>query len=229
MRISVKESIPNNTAKTLDNNKQAYRIFLVSLLKIQNFQSRRAISDIIVSLLLVAMTVIGGIIIFGIVRDSGVAENVTSELSQPLTFEGAIKISAYDARDGADLSGITNIDNACGSLCKLTNGEHIVLKIVNNNPNSIFISDVIVNEVSHTFDTSLPPAANGKFSIIPGTSDQGTTPQSTNEILAGKSVKMIIRLGDDVSDISLNDAIRIKIDATGFDLQNFIITAGHTR
>src|SRR3989338_1420084 len=229
MRISVKESIPNNTTKILNNNKQAYRISLVSLLRIlQNFQSRRAISDIIVSLLLVAMTVIGGIIVFGIVRDSGVAENVTSELSQPLTFEGAIKISAYDARDGANLLGIGAVDNSATTDGELIAGEHIVLKIVNNNPNSIFISDVIVNEVSHTFDTSLPPASGGKFSIIPCTSDQGTTPQSSNEILAGKSVRIIVKLGS-ISDISLNDAIRIKIDATGFDLQNFIITAGHTR
>ena len=74
----------------------------------------------------------------------------------------------------------------------------------------------------------MPPAAGGKFSIIPGTSDQGTTPQSSNEVLAGKSVMIIVKLGS-VSDISLNDAIRIKIDATGFDLQNFIITAGHAR
>ena len=174
------------------------------------------------------MTVIGGIIVFGIVRDSGVAESVTSDLSQPLTFEGGIKISAYDARDGANLLGIGAVDNSATTDGELIAGEHIVLKITNNNPNSIFISDVIVNEISHTFDTSLPPAAGGKFSIIPGTSDQGTTPQSSNEVLAGKSVMIIVKLGS-ISDISLNDAIRIKIDATGFDLQNFIITAGHTR
>ena len=225
MSISVKESIPNNTAKILDNNKQACRI-LVSLLKIQNFQSRRAISDIIVSLLLVAMTVIGGIMIFGIVRDSGVSESVTSELSEPLTFEGAIKISAYDARDGANLLGVGAVDNSVTTDGELIAGEHIVLKITNNNPNSIFISDVIVNEVSHTFDTSLPPAASGKFSII-ASKTAGTT-QSSTEIGGGETVRVVVKLGS-ISDISLNDAIRIKIDATGFDLQNFIITAGHTR
>src|SRR3989338_1606933 len=130
MRISVKESIPNNTTEILNNNKQAYGIFIVSLLRIlQNFQSRRAVSDIIVSLLLVAMTVIGGIIVFGIVRDSGVAENVTSELSQPLTFEGGIKISAYDARDGSGLMG-TGLNNApTGGVYELVAGEYIVLTI----------------------------------------------------------------------------------------------------
>src|SRR3989338_1606336 len=110
MSVSVKESIPNNTTKILDNNKQAYRISLLRIL--QNFQSKRAVSDIIVSLLLVAMTVIGGIIVFGIVRDSGVAESVTSQVSQPLTFEGAIKISAYDARDYKDLMGLAAVDNS---------------------------------------------------------------------------------------------------------------------
>src|SRR3989344_7820552 len=223
MRILVKESIPNNITKILDNNKQACENSLVSLLRIrQNFQSRRAISDIIVSLLLVAMTVIGGIIVFGIVRDSGVAESVTSELSQPLSFEGGIKISAYDARDGSDLMG-TGLNNApTGGVYELVAGEYIVLKITNNSPNAIFLNDVIVNEVSHTFDdgNTLPPDG-GKFSIIPGTDDEGDTPQSSREIGGGKSVRIVIKIGS-VSDISLNDAIRIKIDATGFDLQNFI-------
>src|SRR3989338_10790530 len=231
MSISVKESSPNNTTKILDNNKQAHRISLVSLLRIQNFQSKRAVSDIIVSLLLVAMTVVVGIIMFGIVKDSGIAESVTSEVSQPLTFEGGIKINAYDARDGSDLSGITDIDNTCDDPCKLTSGEHIVLKITNNSPNSIFLNDVIVNEVSHIFDTtspSLPPATGGEFGIIPGTNNEGTTLQSSPEIQGGKSVRTVVTLGS-ISDISLNDAIRIKIDATGFDLQNFIITAGHAR
>ena len=229
MRISVKESIPNNTTKILDDNKQAYRISLLGIL--QKFQSRRAISDIIVSLLLVAMTVIGGIIVFGIVRDSGVAESVTSELSQPLTFEGGIKISAYDARDGLDLMGIGAVGNTFSPDRGLIAGEHIVLKITNNSPNSIFLNDVIVNEVSHIFDTtspSLPPATGGEFGIIPGTDDEGTTLQSSTEIQGGKSVRIVVKLGG-ISDISINNAIRIKIDATGFDLQNFIITAGHTR
>jgi len=229
MSSSIKESIPNDITKILGNNKQAHGISLVSLLRIQNFQSKRAVSDIIVTLLLVAITVVVGIIMFGIVKDTEIAESVTSEVSQPLTFEGGIKISAYDARDGNDLSGIAAIDNTCDDPCKLTSGEHIVLKITNNSPSSIFLNNVIVNEVSHVLDTaSLPPATSGKFNIIPGTNDEGTTLQSASEIQGGKSVRIVVKLGS-ISDISLNDAIRIKIDATGFDLQNFIITAGHAR
>ena len=235
MSVSVKESIPNNTTKILDDNKQAWGISLVSLLRVQIFQSKRAVSDIIVTLLLVAITVVVGIIMFGIVKDSGIAESVTSEVSQPLTFEGGIKISAYDARDGSDLSGIADIDNTCDDPCKLTNGEHIVLKITNNSPNSIFLNDVIVNEVSHLWDSTLSGNAvepsEGKFIIIDHTNPDSGSPQikTTVEINGGTSVRLIIGLDDDLDDISLNDAIRIKIDATGFDLQNFIITAGHAR
>ena len=227
MSVSVKESIPNNTTKILDNNKQAYRISLLRIL--QNFQSKRAVSDIIVSLLLVAMTVIGGIIVFGIVRDSGVAESVTSQVSQPLTFEGGIKISAYDARDYINLMKIGAVDNSSPpDQGELVANEYIVLNITNNNLNSIFLNDVIVNEISHTFDTtaSLPPAAGGEFSIITSTT-AGTT-QSSSEIGGGSSVTVVVKLGS-ISDISINDAIRVKIYAIGFDLQNFIITAGHAR
>ncbi|MBM3910349.1 MAG: hypothetical protein FJ356_01720 [Thaumarchaeota archaeon] len=228
MRLSVKESIAHNTTKILDKNKEAYIIPLLRIL--QNFQAKRAVSDIIVSLLLVAITVVVGIIMFGIVKDSGIAESVTSEVSQPLAFEGGIKISAYDARDYKDLMGLTAVDNSDPPGTKLIAGEHIVLKITNNSPNSIFLNDVIVNEISHLFDAdaTLPPSPGGFFSIIPGTDSQGTTPQSSNEIQGGKSVRIVVKLGS-ISDISLNDAIRVKIDATGFDLQNFIITAGHAR
>ncbi|MBI3254170.1 MAG: hypothetical protein HYZ56_05710, partial [Nitrosopumilales archaeon] len=160
MRISVRESITHNTTEILDNNKQAYRISLLRIL--QNFQSKRAVSDIIVSLLLVAITVVTGIIMFVMVQDAGISESITSEASKPLTFEGGIKLSAYDARDGINLSGIDAIDNTCDDPCKLTSGEYIVLKITNNSPNSIFLNDVIVNEVSHIFDPdpTLPPASS---------------------------------------------------------------------
>ena len=230
MSISIKESIPNNTTKILDDNKQAWGISLVSLLRVQIFQSKRAVSDIIVTLLLVSMTVVVGIIMFGIVKDSGIAESVTSEVSQPLTFEGGMKIPAYDARDGSDLMGTGLNNGPTSGVYELVADEYIVLKITNNSPNSIFLNDVIVNEVSHTFDfdATLPPSPGGKFSIIPGTDDEGDTPQSSTEIQGGKSVRIVVKLGS-ISDISLNDAIRIKIDATGFDLQNFIITAGHAR
>jgi len=239
MRISVKESISNNTTKILDNNKQACSISLVSLLRIlQGFQSKRAVSDIIVSLLLVAMTVVVGIIMFGIVKDTGIAESVTSEVSQPLTFEGGIKINGYDARDGQDLMGI-NIDNDSTTNEELDAGEEfILLKISNNSPNSIFLNDVIVNEVSHTWDSATTgaltsnPSNFGKFIIIPGsgTDTADITPRSSVEINGGTTVRVVVALSSSISpDIGLNEAIRVKIDATGFDLQNFIITAGHAR
>src|SRR3989344_4074260 len=123
MRILVKESITHNTTKILDDNKQAHGISLVSLLRIQKLQSKRAVSDIIVTLLLVAITVVVGIIMFGIVKDSGIAESVTSEVSEPLTFEGGIKISAYDARDGQDLMRIEGIDNDASTNEELDAGE----------------------------------------------------------------------------------------------------------
>ena len=234
MRVSLKESDPNNTAKILDNNKHEYRIFLVSLLKIlQKHQSKRAVAEIIVRLLLVAITAIGGIIRFVIVKDSGIAESLISDASQPLTFEGGLALSAYDTRDGADLMGITTapVDNSPTTDGKLKANEFIVLKITNNSPNSIFLNGITVNEISHTFDTAatLPPASGGTFCIIPGDiTNQGTTPQTTSEIEGGKSVNIVVKLGS-ISDISIGDAIRVAIDVTGFDLQNFIITAGNAR
>ncbi len=225
MRAQVEKSIPSDIERILDN-KQACGI-IVSISKIlQKIQSKRAVSDIIVTLLLVAITVVIGIVIFGIFQNSGVTESVTSEVAQPLTFEGGIKLSAYDARDGANLMGITSVDNSVTTDGELITGEHVVLKITNNSPNSIFLDSVIVNEVSHTFDTSLPPSANGRFSILNSTS--GTTPFSTPEIPGGQSARVVIKLGS-ITDIAIGKVIRIGLDTTTFDLQNFIITAGNAR
>ena len=236
MRILVKESITHNTTKILDDNKQAHGISLVSLLRIQKLQSKRAVSDIIVTLLLVAITVVVGIIMFGIVKDTGIAESVTSEVSNPLGFEGGVKLIAYDARDGSDLSGITAIDNTLETPnTALKDGEQIIIEISNEGIASIFLNDVIVNEVSHTRDMTVTgnavEASEGKFLIIERSNPDSGSPQikTTNEINGGTSVRLIIGLDNDLSDIDINDAIRIKIDATGFDLQNFIITAGHAR
>ena len=232
MRSSLKESVPNNTAEILDNNKHGYRIYLVSLLKsLQKHQSKRAIAEIIVTLLLVAITAVGGIIIFVIVKDSGIAESLISDASQPLTFEGGLALSAYDTRDGANLSGLSAVDNSVTTDGKLKANEFIVLKITNNSPNSIFLSGITVNDILHTFDTAatLPPASGGNFCIIPGDiTNQGTTTQTTPEIGGGKSANIVVKLGS-ITDISVGDAIRVAIDATGFDLQNFIITAGNSR
>ena len=232
MSISVKESIPNNTTKILDNNKQAYRISLLRIL--QKFQSKRAVSDIIVTLLLVAITVVVGIIMFGIVKDTGIAESVTSEVSNPLGFEGGVELLAYDARDGTDLSRITVIDNTFDGALK--NNEHIIIEISNEGIASIFLNDVLINEISHTWVFSTTPVdasepSEGKFIIIERSNPESGLPQTktTTEINGGTSVRIIIGLDDDLADISINDAIRVKIDVTGFDLQSFIITAGHAR
>ena len=235
MRISAKESIPSNTTKILDNNKEAYMISSVSTLRVlQKFQSKRAVSDIIVTLLLVAMTVVVGIIMFGIVKDTGIAESVTSEVSQPQGFEVGVELIAYDARDGSNLSNIAAIDNTLGG--GLTDGEHIIIEILNKGTASLFLNDVLINEVSHTWTASTTPAdasepSEGKFIIIERSNPESGSPQTktTTEINAGTSVRVIVGLDNDLAAISINDAIRVKIDATGFDLQNFIITAGHVR
>ena len=127
--------------------------------------------------------------------------------------------------------GLSAVDNSATTDGKLKANEFIVLKITNNSPNSIFLNGITVNEILHTFDTAatLPPASGGNFCIIPGDiTNQGTTPQTTSEIGGGKSANIVVKLGS-ITDISVGDAIRVAIDATGFDLQNFIITAGNAR
>jgi len=236
LNVLIKGSIPDETTKILNaKNRQTYKILKIH----QKLQSKkRAISDIIVTMLLVGITVVAGVIIYGIFSGSGVTESATKDISQPVSFQGGIKLVGYDARDGSNLMGISglsnNSDGDCPPTCKLQvevgSEELIVLKIINNTPNKTFLNGIIVNEVSHTWDDSAAatePTAAGKFSIIPDTND---TPQNTNEIIEGGTVRVVVKLSSEIgSDININDAIRVGIDAVGFDLQKFIITAGNAR
>lgn len=193
--------------------------------------SSKAVSEVIVSLLLLAITVIGGIFVFVTFTGSDFMSNTGSTTTGAQKSTGSIKITGFDTRDKTNLFGITGLSNTNGG--GLGSGEYIVLKVRNDSPNAVFLENVQVNEISHALDTTnsggsvvtFPPDA-GEYSIVP---TSAATKASSAELGEGKEVRLVIRLSGSVGAIETNKSIRIAIDSGGFDPTTFIIPAGSAR
>jgi len=198
-----------------------------------NLNTRRGVSDIIVTLLLVTITIVSGVIIFTFFQGADFQQAIDSDLTKPTSFEGDLELIGYDTRDGLALSGITGLDNNVNG--ELTVGtDYIVLKFTNQSPRSLFLETIVVNEITHDWeenyddDETVTPAT-GTFNII---ESDGAAPdvQTTDEIVSGSTVRTVIALSSSISsNIDLNKAIRIQVDLLGSELRNVIVRAGSAK
>ena len=204
-------------------------------------KQRRAISEVIVSLLLLAITVVGGLLVFAIVTGNDSIGSMGESIDEAGNRGTAVKAVGFDTRDGLDLSSISDLDNNVNG--ELTTGtDFIVIKIRNTSVGLLTIHGLFVNEITHTWDTesigktlgtgmgeTLPIA--GEFSII-SDSNSNLVQFSAPEVLAGQDIRLIIKLKSTVnggSEIKLTEGIRIDIQASDFDPVRFIIPAGAAR
>ena len=193
----------------------------------------RALSDIISTMLLVAITIVGGVTAFALFNSTEITQlGGDPEFESGAITNRAVKLMGFDTRDGKLLGGIelgsTDIDNAC---CDgLTNGEFIVLRVRNLNFDDVIIDIVNVNEEPHVLDldghtilTSVTTPDEGEFNIVPLDS---TTFLAPAIIPGGQDAIIIISLEDDLADIGLTESIRILIGSPNFDSLQFLIPAG---
>ena len=194
----------------------------------------RAMSDIISTMLLVAITIVGGVTAFALFNTIEITQlGGDPEFESGATTNRAVKLMGFDTRDGKLLGGIelgaTDIDNTC---CDgLTTGEFIVLRVRNLNFDDVIIDIVNVNEEPHVLDldghTALLSASNlpdeGEFNIVPLDS---TTFLAPAIIPGGQDATIIISLEDDLADIGLTESIRILIGSPNFDSLQFLVPAG---
>jgi len=220
-------------------------------------KKRRAITDVISTLMLMAVTVTGATTLTYFMNDAFVSGN----LGTVTTLESSsmnLLLLAYDTRDSNSLLTLSDIDNEnsvnsflCGVTCSSSpylipeNGgtEFIVLMIQNNGLDSVFLENVLVNGVSHKWDSEtanvlLDASQNdlvggkypqdGMFSILP----EGVYPIIQNEnfkIDNGSIVYLLIKLGPDDSDISLNKGIQISLNIGAIHPVEFLIESGDAR
>jgi hypothetical protein len=205
--------------------------------------------------MLLAITTAGALFLANLVQGSNLGG-----VSQTVGVSGyskySIKLTGYDTRDGAELSGIATLDNKfdkkiCTTSCTAfadnvpfdANGgtEFIVLQVRNVSPNPVFVRNVQINGVSHPWDTqtggkTFDASANdlngkyplsGKFSIV---STSSLVQKSDNIINEDEEVRLIIKLSRDInSDISLTRPIQVWLDFGGQRSSEFVILSGETR
>lgn len=153
------------------------------------FGKRRAVSETIATMLLLAITVAGAVVVSSFVSDgffSGVDQSPSADASAD-----SIQLTGYDTRDSDTLINVVSLDNNFNSvLCAKGNDpactmsvladdipgdagtEFIALQLRNMNPNSVYLQNIQVNNVLHawddgtagwSFDASLSADAGTKY------------------------------------------------------------------
>lgn len=216
--------------------------------KNSRLKKRRGVADIISTMMLMAVTVTGASTLTYFVNDAFVSGN----LGTVSTLDSSslnVLLLAYDTRDSHSLLMLSGVNNTLsGSLCGITcslsypdnlpefgGSEFIVLQIQNNGMNSIFLGDVALNNVNHSWDIStsgLPLTsgqypADGMFSIL--LVGNPVIQNETVEIQSGQTVNLLVKLGPDDSDINLNRGIHVFLNTGGVNPVKFLIVSGDAR
>lgn len=217
---------------------------------------RKGIADIISTMLLMGITVTGATTLTYFVNDSFVSGNL-STVSSLDTATKSIQLLAFDTRDSTTLLQLSNLDNEFGDqkLCGVSctgvglsdkipandGSEFVIIKIKNNSIDSVFLRNIQLNNVMHTWDPQTSDATlntvqnlssggnyphDGKFSILPNSS---TVQSANNEIQSGKTVNLLIKLGPDDQDILLNKGIRVLLNIGSIYPVEFLIESGNAR
>ena len=164
--------------------------------------SRRAVAPIIATLLLVAIAVVGGSIIF--VFSQGFFS--AAQVSGSPNIE-SLKFTGYDAADGTvltlhDNGNSTTVSGVAGN--GLIAGERIGVYVQNNSVQKVTLNEVRFAGSVYTFqsgtdDTAL--ATDGKFMVATksNTGAAATTVATTSaEIQPGQQATVILELADNI-------------------------------
>jgi len=218
---------------------------------------RRGQAEIIGTLILLAVTVVGAIMVANFFNAGDVME--MSEGIEPIIKASTSSVSSvlligYDTRDNTDLSGITGLDNTgatdlCASSCTADvlpgagGTEFIVLKIRNNGIDAVTITSVRINDVDHLQDSTtgtfnandinfLPD--DGTFMAISAVNTAGAPDPTTivefPTIFPEEELRLVVKLTNTFSAvIDLNVPMNVRIVTDKFDRTTFIINSGRAR
>ena len=191
-------------------------------------QKRRAAAEVISSLLLVAITVVGAVILTSFLDETFISGSLAVTSGTDITIK-TVKLRAYDTRDGGGLMGY-NIDNdhvfnlkLCRVSCNPINGgstndipdndgsEFLVIQFENRGINSIFLRNIYLDNVNHLWDpATINVGLDGAVSPLAGgvypsdgtfsilSNDISDLIQKGREIQGGQTVNVLIKLHSDL-------------------------------
>ena len=204
---------------------------LKSIFDMKEVKKRRGVAEVISTLLLVVITVVGAVILTGFIDESFVAGSLSVSSSTDSTIK-TIKLRGYDTRDGMSLMGYdlagSDVNNnisdfeLCRSTCNgvpsiasqepLSGGsEFLVIQIENRGVNSIYLKSLYLDGVNHPWD----PITNGQTLDTSGDSSGGAFPSDgTFSILSENVNDLDQRNNEIIGGQTVNLLIKLHSDAT---------------
>lgn len=214
---------------------------------------RRGLSEVIATLLLLAITAISSAFLASLMQGSGFG-NMNADATAPVSPTYSIQLRGYDTRDSTNLLQIETLDNEFdGVLCTVScsasadnipgsgGTEFIAIQVKNAGTTQVYIRNIQLNGVTHTwdektwgqpFDASMDSMTgaypqSGMFSILP---ISGLVQKSDNQLLGDQEARLVVKLsGDTGSDISLLKPIHVLIDFGSVRSTEFVILSGEAK
>ena len=218
-------------------------------------QKRRAVAEVISSLLLVAITVVGAVILTTFLDESFISGGLTASASDSTVK--TIKLIKYDSRDGGNLMQYPNLNNTspvdqklCRASCSsfpnanpVGSGgtEFLVIQVENQSVNPIFLHNIWLGNATHSWDSFSAGAelnmddassvtnggfpSDGSFSIL-STDINILTQREDNQIQNGERVNLIIKLDSSNPDIPLSKTLRTQFNIGANQLSETLIESG---
>ncbi|AFS80942.1 hypothetical protein NKOR_05280 [Candidatus Nitrosopumilus koreensis AR1] len=156
--------------------------------------SRKAVAPVIATLLLVAIAVVGGSIVF--VFSQGFFSS--AQISGSPNIE-SLKFSGYDASDGNNLlnhdgTTFTAANNTAGN--GLLAGEELGVYVQSNSVGKLTLSEVRVGGTVYDYTTSSTPG-NGEFRVLTRGPDT-ILATTAAEIQPGQQVTLLLTLDENI-------------------------------
>jgi len=179
----------------------------------KNTRKHRAVAPVIATLLMVAIAVVGGTIIFvfsqGFFNEAQVSGTPGIELISILGYD-ARDITLLKAHDGIQMTAVAGDPNNLGK----TIGERVVVYVTNDSVRKILLPEIrFGGEVYQYQQVGLIPAFNagsgGTYSIMKNNTH--TIPSSVAVIQPGETVGMLLDLSDN---FPIGRDIQFKLTAT---------------
>ena len=222
-------------------------------------QKRRAVTEIVGTMMILVVTVAGAVILSNLLSDEffSIDQHPTTQARVD-----SIRLTSYDSRDSVELANVPDLNNTFNQMlctkgdsaeCTIVNAdslpknggtEFLVLQIRNMNINPVLIQNVLINNVGHTWDNQAVGTLNlkndlgvggnypkaGTFSIIPVENDSPIQQLSTNEVPNDGEVRLVIKLSDNIpQDIGMWSSLRILVNFGGPQPAEFIILSGDAK
>lgn len=172
--------------------------------KLRLHKPRRAVAPVIATLLLVAIAVVGGAIVFAY------SQNFfsSSQISGRPTIE-AVKILGYDARAVAIINNQNGApfgtDSGGNADALKQAGENIAVYVKNDSVQSITVSELRFGGSIYTFASTAPGSlavlGNGTYTIAGvagGTGSELITTASVAEVQPGQTGSVVLSLSEDM-------------------------------